>query len=131
MKAKLLVASVIALEVVLILAGCSRGSVADSTSGTASPPDKSAATITASPNPVPPGPDFGTTTISWNTGDGTIGEVYLAENDKPEKLFAGERSQGVLETPWIGAGGIYEFRLYAGKEHKKLLASVKVVRAER
>ena len=92
---------------------------------------KSSATITASPNPVPPGGGFGASTITWNTGDGTVGEVYVAQGDNLEKLFASGRSQGSLEAPWIGAGAPYEFRLYAGKEHKNRLASVKVVRAEK
>ncbi|OLC99952.1 MAG: hypothetical protein AUH86_01240 [Acidobacteria bacterium 13_1_40CM_4_58_4] len=41
-------------------------------------PAASAATITASPNPVPAGEGVGTTTITWNTGDGTVGQVYVS-----------------------------------------------------
>jgi glycosyltransferase involved in cell wall biosynthesis len=33
--------------------------------------------VTASPNPVPAGPGVGATTISWDTGDGRSGEVYV------------------------------------------------------
>lgn len=134
--------------VTLSLAGCSTDQVpaADSsgsslpatTNASANPgaspantPAKSAATITAQPNPVPPGEGFGTSTITWNTGDGTPGEIYVALDGQPEKRVAGERTQGSLEAPWIGVGSTYEFRLYAGKEQKKLLASVKVVRAEK
>ncbi len=84
--------------------------------------------ISAAPNPVPAGREkFGKTTISWNTGDGSIGEVYVSVNGAPEKRFAGNRSKGSLEMKWIGRGE-HEFRLYAGKEHKKVLASVKVTR---
>jgi hypothetical protein len=86
--------------------------------------------ISASPNPVPLGSEkFGTTTITWDTGDGSIGEVYVSVNGKPEKLFAGNRRKGSLEAPWIGKGE-HEFRLYAGTEHKTVLASVMVTRAK-
>lgn len=86
--------------------------------------------ISASPNPVPAGNEkFGKTTISWDTGDGSVGEVYVSVNGAPEKLFAGDRSKSSLEAAWIGKGE-HEFRLYAGKEHKKGLASVKVTRLQ-
>jgi hypothetical protein len=88
------------------------------------------ATITATPNPVQPGSDkFGTTTVAWDTGDGRPGDVYVSANDGPEKLFAGQTAQGSQEANWIGRGGYY-FRLYAGQEHKTLLASVKVTWSE-
>src|SRR5437899_8368797 len=42
---------------------------------------KGAPTITATPNPVPAGEGkFGTTTVTWDTGDGSIGEVYVSVN---------------------------------------------------
>jgi hypothetical protein len=113
------------LPLLLIAAACSQQP------GPAPAPDHAAASITAQPNPIPAGPGFGTSTISWNTGTGTPGQVYLAEGDKPEKLFAAESARGALDAPWIGAGAVYEFRLYEGTERKKLLASVKVVRADK
>jgi hypothetical protein len=83
----------------------------------------------ATPNPVPAGPDKGTTTITWNTGDGSKGEVYMSKDGGPEKLFAGLSPWGSQEAAWIQQGE-YEFRLYAVDEHqKKLLASVKVTRS--
>ena len=36
-------------------------------------------------------------------------------------------SAGSAEAPWIGAGGVYEFRLYGGATQNKLLASVTVI----
>jgi hypothetical protein len=51
--------------------------------------------------------------------------VYVSHNGKAEKLF-GQGGRGSKEAPWILAGSTYEFRLYAGKERAKLLASVKV-----
>lgn len=83
--------------------------------------------ITATPNPVPAGEGkFGTTTITWDTGDGSIGQVYVSVNGAAEKRFAGG-PKGSMEAPWIGKGD-HDFRLYAGKEHKTLLASVRVTR---
>jgi hypothetical protein len=86
----------------------------------------SLATITASPVSAPTGPDkLGTTTITWDTGDGSVGQVYVAPPGKPEKLFADNRSKGTQQASWIGKGE-YEFRLFAGKEHERVLARVKV-----
>ena len=99
-----------------------------SPTATNSPSPAVAASITASPNPVPAGKGFGKTTVTWNTGDGSIGQVYVSVNGEQEKIFADGRPQGSLDAPWIGAGATYEFRLYSGKDHKKLLASVKVIR---
>jgi hypothetical protein len=84
-------------------------------------------TISADPNPVPAPTSgkFGKTTVTWNTGNGSVGEVYVVHNGQSEKRFAGNRSKGALEAPWIG-NGVYEFRLYAGKDHKDLLAKVEV-----
>jgi hypothetical protein len=84
--------------------------------------------IQATPNPVPAGPERGTTTITWNTGDGSKAQVWMSRNGKPEKLFAGLSPKGSQEAAWI-VDGVYEFRLYAGKERKKLLARVKVTRS--
>jgi hypothetical protein len=84
--------------------------------------------ITANPNPPPAGTaKFATTTISWNTGDGSLGEVYVSVSGGPEKKFSGALAKGSQEAAWIGKGD-YEFRLYAGKQHKTLLAAVKVTR---
>jgi hypothetical protein len=91
----------------------------------AASPAASAATITASPNPVTLGEGPGTTTITWNTGDGTTGQVYVSEEGAPEAIFA-EGSTGSAPAPWIGAGKTFKFRLYAGTEHAKALAETQV-----
>ena len=88
---------------------------------------KSVSQLTASPNPVPFGPEFGITKISWDTGDGSWGQVYVSANGEAETLFM-QGPKGSADAAWIGTGGTYEFRLYAGQEHKKLLASIKVTR---
>ena len=91
----------------------------------AASPAASAATITASPNPVTTGEGSGTTTITWNTGDGTTGQVYVSEDGAPETLFTAG-PPGSAPAPWIRAGKTFEFRLYAGTEHAKVLAKTLV-----
>ena len=91
----------------------------------AASPAASAATITASPNPVSIGEGPGTTTITWNTGDGTTGQVYVSEDGAPERIFA-QGPSGSAPAPWIQAGKTFEFRLYAGTEHAKVLAKTQV-----
>jgi hypothetical protein len=110
----------------VLLAGCSASTTAggDRPAGGDRMP-----TITADPNPVPAGKEkFGKTTITWNTGDGKVGEVWVSVNGKPERRFAGNRARGKLEAPWIGKGE-HVFRLYEGREHKVVLASVTVTRS--
>jgi len=91
----------------------------------AASPAAPAATIAASPNPVTTGEGSGTTTITWNTGDGTTGQVYVSEGGAPDTLFATDAT-GSAPAPWIQAGKTFEFRLYAGTEHAKVLAKTQV-----
>jgi hypothetical protein len=111
----------------IFLAGCGR-STSDS-SATSSPTPGAGATaasamLRAEPNPVPPGDGTGTTTISWQTGDGTPGEVYVVTTPE-EKLFA-RGSAGSSVAPWIGNGST-QFRLY-NQDHSKVLAQLTVTR---
>ena len=70
--------------------------------------------------------ESGTTTVTWNTGDGTDGQVYVGSPDGgPELLFAAGPT-GSVPAPWIRAGKTGEFRLYAGTEHAKVLAKTQV-----
>jgi hypothetical protein len=91
----------------------------------AASPAAPAATIIASPNPVTTGEGSGTTTITWNTGDGTTGQVYVSEDGGPERLFTAGPT-GSVPAPWIQSGKTFEFRLYAGTEHAKILAKIQV-----
>lgn len=128
--ARVLIAVVLLLGAAPVWFGCSsqKTSAPPGTTPNATPAGGSAK-ISADPNPVPAGTErFGKTTITWDTGDGSVGEVFVSTNGAEEKLFAGNRAKGSLEAAWIGKGE-YEFRLYAGKEHKTVLASVKVVKA--
>jgi tRNA (mo5U34)-methyltransferase len=79
-------------------------------------------TLSASPNPVPPGDNPGTTTISWNGG-----AVYVLMNGGKEVLFADLR-QGSKVANWILTGSSYEFRLY-DSDHTELLAKLTVTKA--
>jgi hypothetical protein len=85
--------------------------------------------LSASPNPVPAGDldrPLGTTTISWDTGDGSVGDLYVKVDREPEKFMASAPS-GTHEVRWIQFDSFYEFRLYA-KKRSKLLAKVAVTR---
>jgi D-alanine transfer protein len=73
-------------------------------------------TITASPNPVPCGSGVGKTTISWSTGDATVGQVYVSVNGALETEF-GTGPVGSQVAPWIRGGLRYEFRLYSGTKN--------------
>jgi glycosyltransferase involved in cell wall biosynthesis len=48
----------------------------------------------------------------------------------PETLLAGGLSKGSQDVAWIHIGSAYDFRLYAGKGRRKLLAAVKVMHTE-
>lgn len=85
------------------------------------------ATMTADSAVVPPGGEKGKTNISWDTGDGSEGEVFVSVNGGEEKFF-GKNVKQTLDAPWISAGSTYEFRLYPVGKKGKALASVKVTR---
>lgn len=76
-------------------------------------------TLSAAPNPVPPGDNPGKTRISWNGGT-----VYVSMNGGKEVLFADLR-EGSKMASWILAGASYEFRLY-NSDHTELLAKLTV-----
>jgi hypothetical protein len=83
--------------------------------------------LSASPNPVPAGdPDqpLGATTITWDTGDGTIGDLYVKVDRAPE-VFMARAPSGTHRVGWIQSDSFYEFRLYA-KKRSKLLARLEV-----
>lgn len=86
----------------------------------ASPP-----TITATPNPVPTNNGSGTTTLNWNTGDGSYGQVYVSVNGGVETVV-GQGASGQITISWIQQGSTYVFRLYQGTAHQNVLAQVTV-----
>jgi hypothetical protein len=80
--------------------------------------------IRAHPNPVPPGEGNGKTTLSWSTGDGSMGQVYLLTGGKEIPVIEG--AEGSHAIDWIAPEIAYRFRLYAGRDHKKIISSVTV-----
>ena len=80
--------------------GPSKNPEANASAGSAA---ASAATITASPNPVTIGEGPGNTTITWNTGDGTTGQVYVSEDGAPETTFR-QRSVGICRSTLDSSG---------------------------
>jgi hypothetical protein len=104
--------------------GCNVSKAPEAQAPPASSPASGPA-ITASPNPVSTGGRNGTTTVTWNTGDGTEGEVFVSVDGGPEGKFASGPS-GSAPAGWIQAGKTFEFRLYAGTEHAKILSKTQV-----
>ncbi len=83
----------------------------------------------ALPNPVPAGdPDqpAASTQITWDTGDGTIGFLYV-KIDREDERFVGSAPSGVMKIDWIQFDSLYQFRLYT-KKRSKLLATLTVTR---
>jgi|SRR5262249_2044637 len=122
MKRSVRTAAVVLL--LFLLAACNSSKAPEASAPTTSP-GTSTPTITASPNPVPLRGEHGTTTVTWNTGDGSVGTVYVAKDGAPEAVFV-TGTPGSATAPWIEAGKTYEFRLYAGTEHAQMLAKIQV-----
>ncbi len=80
--------------------------------------------ISATPNPIKGGPTEGTTTISWDTKGVGEGDVYVSENETPEKIFASGKT-GSKTVSWIRQGSKYQFTLYQHSSHK-LIGQVQV-----
>jgi hypothetical protein len=113
---------VFALSAVLV--GCSKVK-SDRIAQSSSTESATGARITASPNPVVIRSGLGKTTVGWKTGDGNPGQIYVSRDGGPETLVT-QGAEGSDELNWIEFGPEYEFRLYAGLEHRQLLASVTV-----
>jgi hypothetical protein len=90
----------------------------------ASSPAAGAPSIKAVPNPIPADGD-GKTMISWDTGDGSVGQIWVSVNGAEQKLFAQE-VKGSAAASWIAAGESADFVLYAGTNREKEIARVKV-----
>src|SRR4051794_2346238 len=104
--------SLLVVLTAMLAAGCGRTptSVVDLAPGRY----RGDAWIMATPNPVPAGWGPGATTISWDTGTGKPGQVYVSEDGKPEVFFSNNDSyhQYVQTIGW----GSYEYRLYAEED---------------
>jgi hypothetical protein len=123
--------SIAAVACFFPLVGC-HSSKPPTTSSTQTDRVTGAAWLSASPNPVPAGsPDqaLGKTTISWNTGDSSVGDVYVKMNRAPEVLV-GRGQSGTIQINWIAFDSLYEFRLYTKRNHFMPLKKLDVIRDE-
>ena len=84
------------------------------------------AVITAKPERVTLGEGSGSTEIEWDTGDGSMGFVFVTEDGGKPVLFA-NGSRGKEVAPWIGKH-TYVFELYGDDQRQTLLAKVTVSR---
>jgi hypothetical protein len=82
------------------------------------------AVITAKPERITFSDGNGRTEIGWDTGNGSIGFVFVTEDaGKPVPFASGPR--GAQAAPWIGKHN-YVFELYGDDQRKTLLARVTV-----
>src|SRR4029077_17657190 len=64
------------------------------------------------------------TDIAWNTGNGSMGFVFVTANGRPPVLVA-TGNEGSRVISWIRRGN-YVFELYGDNERRSLLATVNV-----
>jgi hypothetical protein len=80
--------------------------------------------ITAKPDHVIVAGGRGSTEIRWNTGNGSMGFVFVTTKDREPVLFA-TGAKGKRVVPWIRADK-YVFELYSDDRRRALLATVTV-----
>jgi hypothetical protein len=80
--------------------------------------------ITANPEQVMVTGGSGSTEIHWDTGNGSIGFVFVTGTDQKTVLFA-SGPKGSQLVPWIRSAR-YLFELYGDQGRRKLLATVTV-----
>ena len=80
--------------------------------------------ITAKPDHVIVAGGRGSTEIQWNTGNGSMGFVFVTTKDGKPVLFA-TGAKGRRVVPWIRADK-YVFELYSDDQRRTLLATVTV-----
>jgi hypothetical protein len=59
--------------------------------------------------------------VTWDTGDGTPGQLWVSVDNAPED-FVGEAAQGSNDVAWVSTSKHYAFSLYAGRDHALRLA---------
>jgi hypothetical protein len=92
--------------------------------GTGANQDQDTPTITATPQRVKINGDSGSTDVAWNTGNGSMGFVFVTAKDRAPALVA-KGSEGSRVISWIQTGR-YVFELYGDAERRMLLATVTV-----
>jgi hypothetical protein len=100
------------------------GAVAQGESGRNSAQTSGAPVITATPDHVAVTDRPGSTEIQWDTGNGSVGFVFVTASDRKPVLFA-TGAKGSRVAPWIRAGN-YAFELYGDDQRRTLLAAVTV-----
>src|SRR5439155_11808931 len=80
--------------------------------------------ITATPEHVTVTGDVGSTEIHWDTGNGSMGFVFVTGTDQKPVLFA-SGPKGSQLVPWIRSAR-YVFELYGDENRRTLLATVTV-----
>jgi hypothetical protein len=80
--------------------------------------------ITAKPERVTLRDGSGSTEIEWDTGNGSMGFVFVTEEDGKPVPFANS-SRGKQLAPWIGKRS-YVFELYGDDQRQTLLSKVVV-----
>jgi len=100
------------------------GELQQNASGSNSERVSGPAVITAKPERVTFGKGSGSTEIEWDTGDGSMGFVFVTEDVGKPALFA-NGSRGREVAPWIGKH-TYVFELYGDDQRQTLLAKVTV-----
>src|SRR5438094_9308758 len=102
------------------------GQVAAQTATDTEPGQTSGApVITAKPKQVTVTGDSGSTEIHWDTGNGSVGFVFLTGTDQKPVLFA-SGPKGSQLVPWIRSAR-YVFELYSDENRRTLLATVTVL----
>jgi hypothetical protein len=80
--------------------------------------------VTANPARVTVAGAAGSTEISWDTGNGSMGFVFVTTSEGKPVLFA-TGAKGSRVAPWIRPG-TYAFELYGDDQRRTLLAGVTV-----
>ena len=80
--------------------------------------------ITATPEHVKVTTGLASTDIAWNTGNGSMGFVFVTANGRPPVLIA-TGTEGSRVISWIRKGN-YVFELHGDAERRTLLATVNV-----
>jgi hypothetical protein len=92
--------------------------------GTDARQGKDTRTITATPERVKITGGSASTDVAWNTGNGSVGFVFVTANARPPVLVA-TGSEGSRVVSWIRTGS-HVFELYGDAERHTLLAAVTV-----
>ncbi len=107
------------------LGAASIGQLAAQTATDTEPSQTSGApVITAKPEQVAVTEGRGSTEIHWDTGNGSMGFVFVTGTDQKPVLFA-SGTKGSQLVPWIQAAR-YVFELFSDKDRRTLLATVTV-----